>query len=108
MNSGVASALVSAAGPNLLSELQQKSSGRIPYGTIAVTKGHNLKCAEVFHGAILQWYSKSTTAAKQPDIVCILSLCNLEIIGRLTCICVLKLILIYNIYRSWKNLSINV
>ena len=69
---GAAAALVSAAGPNLVQELRQKNSSKtIPFGTVLVTKGHNLNCAEVFHGALLPWYSKGSGTTNQPDIVSI-------------------------------------
>lgn len=68
MTSGSCSAIVAAAGPNLAKELLQNNTS-LPYGKVAVTKGYNLKCAEVFHGALLSWYSKGAGSTNQPDIV---------------------------------------
>uniref|UniRef100_K1RLU6 Acid ceramidase n=1 Tax=Magallana gigas TaxID=29159 RepID=K1RLU6_MAGGI len=68
MTSGSCSAIVAAAGPNLAKELLQNNTS-LPYGKVAVTKGYNLKCAEVFHGALLPWYSKGAGNTNQPDIV---------------------------------------
>ncbi|XP_061184931.1 uncharacterized protein LOC133192944 [Saccostrea echinata] len=69
MDSALSSALVSAAGPNLMQELHQTCLGKIPFGFVAVTKGYNLNCKEVFHGALSSWSSKTTGSKHQPDIV---------------------------------------
>ncbi|XP_062602556.1 protein mono-ADP-ribosyltransferase PARP15-like [Saccostrea cucullata] len=69
IDSAVSSALVSAAGPNLVQELRQTCFGKIPFGFVAVTKGYNLSCKEVFHGALSPWTSKTTGSKQEPDTV---------------------------------------
>lgn len=67
MSSGTAAAIQAAAGPGLLRELEQNYPLGIKEGQIAVGKGYNLKCNEVFNGTLSPWYSKRSSNVKLPE-----------------------------------------
>lgn len=67
MSSGTAAAIQAAAGPGLLRELEQNYPRGIKEGQIAVAKGFNLRCKEVFNGTLSPWYSKRSSNVKLPE-----------------------------------------
>ena len=73
MSSGVAAAISAAAGPGLSEELEQNFPMGIKEGDIAATQGHDLQCNEVYNGYLSPWYSRRSTGAQPPDLVCMKS-----------------------------------
>ncbi|XP_060085651.1 protein mono-ADP-ribosyltransferase PARP14-like isoform X2 [Ylistrum balloti] len=53
-NGAVSSSLLTAAGPQMQNECDQKYQG-ISFGEVAITKGYNLHCQHVCHGSLPGW-----------------------------------------------------
>lgn len=64
-NGGMAESLLQAAGPGLQTECDQKYPQGIQSGDLAITRGHNLPCQFVYHGAIPKWGTAGTPTPKQ-------------------------------------------
>uniref|UniRef100_K1PDC3 Poly [ADP-ribose] polymerase 14 n=1 Tax=Magallana gigas TaxID=29159 RepID=K1PDC3_MAGGI len=64
-NGGMAESLLQAAGPGLQTECDQKYPQGIQSGDLAITRGHNLQCQFVYHGAIPKWGTAGTPTPKQ-------------------------------------------
>ncbi|XP_061184934.1 uncharacterized protein LOC133192948 [Saccostrea echinata] len=67
MTAGTAAALATAAGVGMTNELTQNYPKGIQHGDIAVTTGHEMTSVkEIYHGALLPWYSKRSGSTKPP------------------------------------------
>ncbi|XP_062588258.1 macro domain-containing protein PG1779-like [Saccostrea cucullata] len=60
-NGGLSKALLSAAGREMQDELYQNYSNGVEYGGIATSRGYQLPCKFVYHGALQKW------GTSQPD-----------------------------------------
>lgn len=68
LTSGSAGAISAAAGPGLASELTTSNPNGLKYGELVVTAGHDIaNVKEIYHGALLPWYSKRAGGTKPPD-----------------------------------------
>ena len=56
--------LLKVGGETILQELQQKYPDRITLGNIAVSRGGNLPCKEIYHGVLVKWDRGQGTAEK--------------------------------------------
>lgn len=54
-NQGLSQSLLDVAGPEMQDELNQKYPDGIEYGEFAISKGYNLPCRYVYHGALPKW-----------------------------------------------------
>ena len=57
MSGPVGNSLVNGAGKQLLGDIKSNFSGGIQNGDIAVVKGYNLQCQEVYLAALPSWSS---------------------------------------------------
>lgn len=71
-----AAAIAAAAGPNLATELTTNNPNGVKHGDIVVTGGHDLSnVKEIYHGALLPWYSKRAGGTKPPEDASIFNKC---------------------------------
>lgn len=54
-NKGLSQSLSDVAGPEMQDELDQRYPDGIEYGEFAISKGYNLPCRYVYHGALPKW-----------------------------------------------------
>lgn len=54
-NKGLSQSLSDVAGQEMQDELDQKYPDGIEYGEFAISKGYNLPCRYVYHGALPKW-----------------------------------------------------
>lgn len=81
LTSGSAGAIAAAAGPGLGSELTTSNPNGLKYGELVVTAGHDIaNVKEIYHGALLPWYSKRAGGTKPPDDASIISNYNVDIL----------------------------
>lgn len=75
-----AAAIAAAAGPNLATELTTYNPNGVKHGDIVVTAGHDLaNVKEIYHGALLPWYSKRSGGTKPPEDASIFKECLYQI-----------------------------
>ena len=54
-NGTVSKTILERAGSEIQNECATRFPGGIQWGDVAVTQGYNLKCSNVFHGALPEW-----------------------------------------------------
>lgn len=64
-NRGLSQSLAVVAGQAMQEELNKNYPNGIKYGKFAISKGHNLRCQFVYHGALPNW----STTNPDPSVV---------------------------------------
>ena len=66
-NGAVSKSILDAAGKNIQKEIKANAHNALR-GEIVITKGHNLKCKAVFHGALEGYDEKGSTQQKSVKV----------------------------------------